>query len=192
MSEFYYYGTTLHDNVEIIEHILNNTDLYLIPHINYKNKNDLIFARKVDDNIKYLISKIGQFHLWNVVFYPIFPLNFYTYKSGKYKGMISINASPSLTLSLSRFVVVNGDDCLRIAAGCLYHTRLLYDKKNNTVIPIPQTVKEEHKKVVKLMKEKMEKVKKKNIWMGKEAFGLFEKNELEIYDGMGWIKKENL
>ncbi len=107
--------------------------------------------------------------------------------------MLSFHASPSLTLDISKFVINKEGDCPRIVAGCLYYTRELYDKDNNALIPIPNSVKEEYKKVVKLMKEKLKKLKRKNIWMSKEAFDLFEKNQLEIYyGGIGWIKKINL
>lgn len=193
MYEFYYYGTTVADNTEIIDHVLRNTDLYLIPHMNYKSQNDLLFARNISDNvIEILANKTGQFHFWKNSFYPIFPLSFYTYKNEQCKGMLALHASPSLTLDTSNFVINNEGNCLRLAAGCMYYTRELYDEDNHAVIPIPQAVKDEHKKVVKLMKEKLKKLKKKNIWLGKEAFFLFEKNELEIYDGMRWLKKEYL
>lgn len=199
MSEFYYYGTTMVDNIEIIEHILTNTNLYLIPDIWYRSESHLIFARSMNNNIQSLINQTNKFHLWNEMFYPKFPLRFFsddteeyvrlfTGNSEGYKGMLYFHASPSLILSLPRFIVNKEGQCLRIFAGCLYHTRDLYDEDNHAVIPIPQSVKDEYKKVVKIMKEKLTKLKKTNIWIGKQALDLFEKNELELYDGAGWIK----
>jgi len=192
MSEFYYYGTTNYDNIEIIKHILSNTNLYLIPDMNYRSESDLILARSIDNNIEHIVNKIGQFHLWKETFYPKFPLKFFSYINEGYKDMLYFHAPPSLILSLSRFIINKERHCLMIDAGCLYHTRELYDVHNHAVIPIPHSVKEEHKKVVKIMKEKLTKLKRTNIWIGKEALDLFEKNEIEIYDGARWIRKSSV
>lgn len=194
MSEFDYYGTTLNDNLDIIEHILSNTDLHLIPDINYKTENDVIFVRKVDESIINIINKNNGcgFHLWNERFYPVFPLDYHVLNNKDFKGMLRFHAAPSLTLATS-FFIINKDDSgfQRIACGSLYHTRELYNRETHGVIPIPQSLKDEYKKVVKLMKEKLIKVKNKNLWMGREAYELFEKGELEvIYKGEWLIKKQ--
>ena len=191
MAEFDYYGTTLNDNLELIGHILVNTDLYLIPDIYYKDKSGVIFTRTVDEVIKTYIGTIGMFHLWNERFYPVFPKDFFTIDTEGYEGLLSLHASPSLTFATSRFII-NKDDSefKRISCGCLYHTRELYDKETHGIIPIPQSLKDEHKKVVKLMKERLIKVKNKNLWMGKEAYELFEKGELEVIYKGEWVNNK--
>ncbi len=191
MAEFDCYGTTINDNLELIGHILANTDLALIPDIYYKNENEVIFARAVDEIIMQYVGKIGIFHLWSKEFYPIFPLDFFTINSKGYEGLLSINASPSLTFATSRFII-NKDNSgfKRISCGCLFHTKELYDKDTHGIIPIPQSLKDEHKKVVKLMKEKLIKVKNKNLWMGKETYDLFEKGELEVIYKGEWVNNK--
>jgi hypothetical protein len=192
MSEFYYYSTTQLDNLEIIQYILEETNLYIIPHIHYKNKNDLICTRNIDDNIKSLINSGVLFSLWNKAFCPVFPLSFVAFKNEQYRGMFYFQESPSLTFDPSRFIKNKEGNCLRIVAGCLYHTKELYDEDNHVIIPIPQSVKEAYKSVVTLMKKKLLRVKKKSLWMGKEAFSLFKQGEIEIYYSGKWIKFDDI
>lgn len=193
MAEFDYYGTTINDNLEIISHILSNTDLSFIPDIYYKTENDVIFAREIDDNIKSLVGSIGLFHFWSKRFYPKFPLSFTVMNCKGYEGLLSFHASPSLSFLVSRNLK-NQDNSgfTRIGSGCLYHTRELYNSETNGIINIPQSVKDEHKKVVKLMKEKLIKVKNKNLWMGKEAFELFDEGKLEVIYKGEWINNSKI
>ncbi|KRF27643.1 hypothetical protein [Paenibacillus sp. Soil787] len=172
------------DNTELIKVILGQTELKLIPVDNYKSQKDLIFVREVDSIVECTLERIGMFHLWEESFYPVFPLDYHILNTkNEFNGLLSFHAAPSLVFSTSHYVINKDGDGLRGVSGYLSHTKELYDKANHAVIPIPHSVKGEHKRVVKIMKSKMKKLKDKNIWFGEEAYEMFVKGELEIYYG---------
>jgi hypothetical protein len=180
VAAFDFFGSP-DDNIKLMKIVLDNSQLQVIPDIPYKEPM-IYMTNSVDNFIEREILNKRIFYLWQKEFYPIFPLQFHHHhKEGK--DWYNFYRSPSLVFSTSNFVINEEGDWLRGVSSYLSHTTELYDKENHAVIPIPQKVKEEYKRIVKLMKSNMKKLKNKSIWFGEEAYEMFMKGDLEIYYG---------
>jgi hypothetical protein len=180
------------DNIFLVKWILEHTNLELIPDVPLKEPR-IVTSKVIDENIEKCIRNNRILYMWEKRFYPVFPLDF-SHHQRDGKEWYNMYRSPSLVYSTSHYVTNEEGDWLRCVSGYLTYTKELYNKENHSVIPVPQPLKDEYQKVMKLVKQKLKKIKNKNLWLGEEVFDLFMKGELEIYSGnLGkWISCKDI
>ncbi len=151
MSIFNYFGSQK-DSITLVQEILNNSNFLIIPEV-ANSKPEVYMTNQVDEFI--------EKEIWCKEFYLAFPMRFNFHERAG-EQWYNFYRSPSLVFSTSNFVENEEGEGTRCVSGYLTYTKELYDSENNIVIAIPDIVKEEHKKIIKLLKTKLCKFYTKN------------------------------
>jgi hypothetical protein len=181
MSQFDYFGTW-EDSWEILDIILNNEDVELIPDMWYETSIPLKF-KQVDENLKNILRKKRRLFILGKYF-SIYPPCLKKKEDGPMIGKYNLYANyggPSLDLSLP--VCFEKDNIINFGSGILSYPKEFLNPHTGIWENSTQNLKDAYKRICSLLKKHLIRHKiNSNIWIGNNALTLLKAGKAQIYD----------